>query len=155
MASNGGSSSLLNPGETIDVGFEVPASAPSATRTFVLEVRGAYTTSGGSRVTDPVVSAVPAPEVPLHFAGAQPNPATRGASFAFSHPERERVVVRIYDVRGRALATVLDEDRAGGAHRVSWDGLDADGRRVEPGVYFARMERRGWRSERKLVLLEP
>ncbi len=154
VISSGGSSSLMNQGEALDVGFELPNSPPSAARTFVLEVRGAYTPSGGNRATDPIAEAVSA-GVSLHFAGAQPNPVLRGTDFAFSHPERARVLIRVYDVRGRVLATVLDEELDGGLHRISWDGLDDGGRRVDPGVYFARMERGGWRSERKLVFLEP
>ncbi|MFN0151764.1 MAG: FlgD immunoglobulin-like domain containing protein, partial [bacterium] len=48
--------------------------------------------------------------------------------------------VKIYDVQGR-LVRALDETRfeAGNAS-IAWDGREADGRRVAPGVFFYRVD---------------
>ena len=67
--------------------------------------------------------------------GARPNPA-RGPVL-FSRKGSATVALDLFDLAGRRLATVAPEAFADGA-RWSWDGRDESGRRVMPGVVFAR-----------------
>ncbi len=50
------------------------------------------------------------------------------------------MTVTVYDVAGRLVRTLLDEDRPAGAHAAVWNGLDAGGRAASAGVYFYRVE---------------
>ena len=52
------------------------------------------------------------------------------------HPAR--ATVKVYDLRGRLLSTLLDEPRSSGEHRIVWEGTDARGRPVASGVYVIR-----------------
>ena len=45
----------------------------------------------------------------------------------------------IFDVRGARLRTIAQSRYPGGEHVVSWDGRDARGEPVAPGIYFARL----------------
>jgi aminopeptidase N len=45
----------------------------------------------------------------------------------------------IYDLNGRWVTRLLDGPRVAGPARVRWNGLDARGRRVPPGVYYCRL----------------
>jgi hypothetical protein len=61
--------------------------------------------------------------------------------------------VRIYDVRGRLVWTVLEEEfLPPGDYRFAWDGRDANGSEVAPGVYYCKLQI-GSRSLTKRVIL--
>lgn len=47
------------------------------------------------------------------------------------------VAVEIFDLAGRPVHTVLDAESTSGAYAVAWDGRDAQGRVVPPGLYLA------------------
>ena len=87
------------------------------------------------------------PNVPNPF-----NPTTR---IRFDLAEGGRVVLRIYDVAGRQVRSLLDEDMAAGHDRSAmWDGLDDDGQRAASGVYFYRLDAGGKSLTRKLVVMK-
>jgi flagellar hook assembly protein FlgD len=58
----------------------------------------------------------------------------------------------VYDVQGRVVRTLLDEEATAGVHEVAWDGSDQAGIPANSGVYLVRMEAREFRSTRKLLL---
>lgn len=69
-----------------------------------------------------------------------PNPFRTGTTLSFRLPRRQRVDVRVYDVNGRSVRTLMAEVIASGAHTVSWDGRDDRGNEVGSGVYFVRFD---------------
>ncbi|MBZ0269052.1 choice-of-anchor B family protein [bacterium] len=82
-----------------------------------------------------------------------PNPFRSGTNVAFSLPRPERVVLAVYDVSGRRVATLLDGVVGEGSHAVAWDGRQADGRPAAAGVYFYRLSTPGESARRKMLLL--
>jgi len=100
----------------------------------------------GTSVEDEMPSA-------FRFAACRPNPFALDTSFSLTLPAAERVSVRVYDVAGRLVRTLVDEEMPPGERAVRWDGRDSSGERCASGVYFARV-RAGERSAtRKAVLL--
>ena len=84
-----------------------------------------------------------------------PNPFGERTSMRFS-VERNAAEVRIdvVDVQGRRVRALLDRPMARGSHHVGWDSRDESGRRVAPGVYFARLTVDGGRAgEKKMVVV--
>ena len=63
-----------------------------------------------------------------------PNPTSGIVDFRFSMADGRRVSLKVYDVQGREVAVVLDQEMAAGEHMVRWDagGLPA-------GIYFYRL----------------
>ncbi len=99
-------------------------------------------TNGGLyRVTVGSSSAVDAPETaPAAFRfSATPNPFRNAAEISFALPKDDAVDLAVYDVTGRLVRQLLNEDRPAGAHSVAWDGRDAGGRKVATGMYLARI----------------
>jgi predicted outer membrane repeat protein len=88
------------------------------------------------------------------FRGAYPNPFNPEVTLAFELDRARRVSVKVYDVAGRLVRTLVDGRRAAGPHRVVWDGLDSSGRMGASGVYFVRVSSEGWSDSRKIVLLK-
>ena len=76
---------------------------------------------------------------PFTFRGAVPNPFNPATHFEFSLAGPADVSLTLFDVSGRRVRTLLDEPRAGGEHRVAWNGRDQSGRAVASGTYFARL----------------
>jgi hypothetical protein len=83
----------------------------------------------------------------------RPNPFREGTTISFRLPEAGPVTLRVFDVTGRLVATLVDETLSAGRHDVSWDGATVHRGRA-PGVYFARLEAGGAAVTRKLTLLE-
>lgn len=84
----------------------------------------------------PGVALAVAPEHRLH-GSAEPLLVTWRTGF-----ERGRVVIAIYDLRGRRVRLLLDEPEAPGTAGAAWDGADDAGRDVPPGLYVVGLEAR-------------
>jgi hypothetical protein len=87
--------------------------------------------------------------------GVLGNPAVGQATqgLAFTLPHDGHATVRIYDLRGAVVATLVDRDLAAGRHQVAWSGRDDGGRAVAPGLYIARVEAGAERAVAKLSRL--
>jgi hypothetical protein len=90
-------------------------------------------------VTASSAPVMPAPESAPRILGARPNPFAASTEIPFSLPSPSHVSVRVYDVTGRLVKTLLDATEPAGAGRVTWDGRDASGRSAPTGVYFVKL----------------
>jgi hypothetical protein len=95
-------------------------------------------------------------DVPKRFALAQnhPNPFNPTTTIAFDLPVRTSVRLVIYDVSGRLIRTLVDDEMSPGQQSVRWDGRDAAGRKAASGVYFYRLETPAFNQSRKMILLQ-
>ncbi len=85
---------------------------------------------------------------------ALPNPAARGITLEFALGEASTPTLRVYDLAGRHVATLLEgRDLPAGRHARFWDLHDGAGRRVPAGVYLARWELAGRAESRRIVVL--
>ncbi|HEX7078063.1 MAG TPA: FlgD immunoglobulin-like domain containing protein [Candidatus Eisenbacteria bacterium] len=84
---------------------------------------------------------------------ARPNPFASETELSFALPAPARVSLRIYDVAGRLVRTLVDGAGTAGVHRVPWDGRNESGASVGSGIYFVRFSSGGiTRSDRLLKL---
>ncbi len=84
-----------------------------------------------------------------------PNPFNPMTVIRFDLARSGRVQLRIYDVAGRLVRTLVDAEMpAGRDHEASWNGLDDSGQRLGSGVYFYRLDAAGERLTRKLVVMK-
>ncbi len=104
----------------------------------------------------PVPTSVPDTPSPkgLELLSNIPNPFNPSTTIHYVVPETARVRVTIYDVSGRAIATLVDRHETAGPHSVSWNGTDSRGESVASGIYLARLESGGQSRSRKMVLLK-
>ncbi len=85
--------------------------------------------------------------------GNYPNPFNPTTTFRFDLKYREQVHLSIYNVAGREIRTLLDEERDGGSHEIVWDGRDESGEPVPSGVYYYRLRAAGLQYSRPAVLV--
>jgi flagellar hook assembly protein FlgD len=64
------------------------------------------------------------------------------------------VKINIYNVRGQVVLNIVDEEKAPGRYTATWDGTTAGGSKVPSGVYFYRMEARGYRATKKMLVIQ-
>lgn len=90
-------------------------------------------------------------EIPRSFNLAQnyPNPFNPSTTFAFDVPSTSFVSLKVYDILGREVATVVNEEKKPGRYEVTWD---ANG--IASGLYFYRMQAGTFDRVRKLVLMK-
>ena len=85
----------------------------------------------------------------------RPNPFNPATTLAVTLAARGAVHLRIYDIRGRLVRTLIKGDILGpGTIQVRWDGRNQSGNDVGSGVFFARMDVGGASFRQKLVLLK-
>jgi hypothetical protein len=88
-----------------------------------------------------------APVVRETLLPARPNPFGSQVSMSYSLAAPGRAELEIYDVAGRLLRRLGGERMEAGEHRVDWDGRDQEGRSLDPGMYFYRLNVDGRTSE--------
>ncbi|HKQ19194.1 MAG TPA: FlgD immunoglobulin-like domain containing protein, partial [Candidatus Eisenbacteria bacterium] len=88
-------------------------------------------------------------------AAIYPNPLNPRATLGFTTTKSGFVRVRLFDLNGRMVRSVLDAPTMDpGYHEVGIDGADAEGRRLASGVYFYRVEAREGSSQGRLAVVK-
>jgi len=96
-------------------------------------------------------------EVPLEFALSQnyPNPFNPTTIIEFSLARQVQVDLKIYDILGREVATLLQSNAMNaGRYIVRWDGRNRFGQSVATGVYFYRLVAGDFVQSKKMVLIK-
>ncbi len=62
------------------------------------------------------------------------------------------MTLKLYDLQGRVVRTLVDQDAAPGTFSAQWDGRSDDGARMGRGIYFARLAAGVQHSDTKIVL---
>ncbi|RMH72739.1 MAG: tandem-95 repeat protein [Gemmatimonadetes bacterium] len=84
---------------------------------------------------------------------AYPNPFNPQTTLPFALPVASAVQLRIYDISGRLITTLVDQKLEAGYHQVVWDGTNATGKPVASGVYFYTLQASPAFKETKQMLL--
>ena len=153
---SGDTKTTIVPGDSLALSFlatEIPA---GMVRTLFLTAKGSYERMAGQEGTDAEAERAVANEPILEFSlgAAFPNPSDGTVTIAYSLARQVPTVLRIYNVAGREVRTLVDQEQAAGRREALWDGRDNGGRRVSPGVYFYRLRAGSWQSERKLIVIQ-
>jgi hypothetical protein len=89
----------------------------------------------------------------FHFGRPWPNPFEGVTRITYSVPGGAHVSLKVYDLSGRLVRALVDEQTPGSSGSVAWDGTDSSGRRVRDGVYFCKFRSSEFSATRKMVLL--
>ncbi|MBU1937186.1 T9SS type A sorting domain-containing protein [bacterium] len=95
-------------------------------------------------------ASIPKP-LPTEFSLHQnyPNPFNASTRIMFDLPKTEQVKLRVFDLLGREVATLLNGVREAGYHSVLFDGSN-----LPSGIYFCRLEAGGMHEAKKMVMLK-
>ncbi len=90
-------------------------------------------------------------QIPLtyHLSQNFPNPFNPGTKINYEIPEQGRVTIKVYDVLGKLVKTLIDEDKEPGNYSLKFYG---DG--LASGIYFYQLKVNSYTSTKKFVLLK-
>jgi hypothetical protein len=112
----------------------------------------------GARGVGCVTTVTGADETPVIRSTAlsqnSPNPFNPTTRISFSVERGGRTTLRIFDIAGRLVATLLDQNLPAGSHSITWRGLDSRNRQVASGVYFYELRSGADVLTRSMVLLK-
>jgi hypothetical protein len=83
-----------------------------------------------------------------------PNPFNPSTSIRYEVAASGRATLRVYDVSGRLVRTLVDRVHPAGVFEARWDGHNHAGQPVSSGVYFYQLKATGFEQTRKMVLLK-
>jgi hypothetical protein len=90
-----------------------------------------------------------------HLEQNVPNPFNPTTTIRYEVRESGPVTLKIYNVAGQLVRTLVDGERAAGqVHEATWNGLNDGGRPVSSGVYFYKLVARDFTQTKKMVLLK-
>ena len=80
---------------------------------------------------------------------AYPNPFNPVTMVQISIPELTHMKINIYDVRGRLVKKLIDDDLDSGLHNIKWNASD-----VSSGMYFLQLDTDSYNKVEKLMLIK-
>jgi hypothetical protein len=83
-----------------------------------------------------------------------PNPFNSSTTIQFSLPRKGRVSLQIFDVNGRDVTTLIDEEKEAGSHSINWAGTDAAGLNLASGVYIYRLKFYEYTQSQKAIFIK-
>ena len=112
----------------------------------------------GSQLLNPVVTlgALDIQTTPTEFALWQnfPNPFNPETTIKYDLADGSQVQLRIYNLVGQVVRTLVGERQAAGRYAIRWDGRDDRGLSVSSGIYFYSLSTEKFRAVNKLMLLK-
>lgn len=93
------------------------------------------------------------PPAVTRLLAARPNPANPLTEIAFDLATPSRARLRVFNVEGALVRTLLDRPATAGRHAATWDGRDGSGRPVASGLYLYQLEAGPYCASGKVVIL--
>ena len=68
-----------------------------------------------------------------------PNPFIGFTTFEYDVPTKEHIIIRIFNIKGQIIKTLVDQEVDAGYQMVLWDGTNDKNEQVSSGVYFCQI----------------
>ncbi len=81
-----------------------------------------------------------------------PNPFNPKTQISFALPTDSKVSLKIYNVAGQLVRTLVNETMVAGTHTVTWDGANSNGEKVASGIYFYKLNAGDFNKTMKMVM---
>jgi len=96
------------------------------------------------------------PAIPIEYGLMQnyPNPFNPNTLISFNLKDNEFVILKIYDIKGNFIKTIVNEQLPSGPHEYFWDSKNCDGKQMSSGIYIYLMEAGSYSSTKKMILLK-
>ena len=83
-----------------------------------------------------------------------PNPFNPETTIEFGLPTSSYVTLKVYDILGREIKTLVNEEKQNGYYIINWDGRNSSGLRVSSGIYFYIIKAGDFVQAKKMVRLK-
>ena len=82
-----------------------------------------------------------------------PNPFRTQTAIRYSLPAQSKVSLIVYDISGREVRNLIDENKEPGLYTSNWDGKDNQGKSVSSGVYFYRLKTGDYQNTDRAIII--
>jgi hypothetical protein len=82
-----------------------------------------------------------------------PNPFNPATTIEYQLPKDTQVTLRIFNITGELVETLIEEKQSAGYHQIQWDGRDENGSSVAGGVYLYLLKADDFSQSNKMVLI--
>ncbi len=105
----------------------------------------------GSETMHPMFCSVTPNAVPVSYALNQnyPNPFNPSTEISYALPEKAHVTLKVYNLLGQEMVTLVDDTKSAGRHTISWNAAGN-----ASGVYFYRLQTDDFSATKKMVFLK-
>jgi sugar lactone lactonase YvrE len=95
-------------------------------------------------------------DIPKYYELSQnyPNPFNSETKIKFQIPKTSNITLKIYNVNGQEIKTLLDKPKQAGYYSSIWEGLDNSGKIVSSGIYFYVMKSKYFTRIKKMTLIQ-
>jgi hypothetical protein len=83
----------------------------------------------------------------------KPNPFVTTTEIRYGVPVTTPISIKVYDITGKLVKTLVDGTQTAAFYTVSWNGIDDRGQKVGQGIYILRMETPSYKATKKFILL--
>jgi len=83
-----------------------------------------------------------------------PNPFNLSTRINFSVPTRQHTELKIYNLLGRTVKTLVDKELSAGNYTITWDGTDSRGEIVASGIYLYTIKAGDQSESKKMILIK-
>jgi flagellar hook assembly protein FlgD len=83
-----------------------------------------------------------------------PNPFSSQAEIRFQLPATSNVSLKIYNITGQLVNTLVSEVRPAGYYSTIWNGKNDKGQTMSNGVYFYSLEAGSFKATKKITLIK-
>jgi uncharacterized protein YjdB len=83
-----------------------------------------------------------------------PNPFRESLTIDYNLPEDTHVNLVVYDLNGRIVKQLVNEDQVEGSHRIVWDALNSIGGNLHNGIYLLKIESSFGMETSKIIYME-
>jgi len=96
------------------------------------------------------------PTVPTTFELEQnyPNPFNPTATIQYALPKAVQVELKVFNILGQAVKTLVNQEQAAGYYQVVWDGKDQTGQPVSTGIYLYQIKAGDFVETKKMQLIK-
>ncbi|TLY31712.1 MAG: T9SS type A sorting domain-containing protein [Ignavibacteria bacterium] len=149
-----GSYSIQNlPAGVFDIAADKEGYLPAAPLQYTLDAANNYAVARASIGLSPLITLGVGPGkggIPREFALGQnyPNPFNPTTTISYVIGQPSLTTLKVYDILGRVVATLVNEVKAPGSYRVSWDAAD-----YPSGVYTYRVQAGKFADVKKMILM--
>ena len=154
----GGKIFILNNSETQNISYNISTnenwrySRPDHIESRILSGSGNFQVSGDiSQIYLEKLQSIPEKfSVYPNF----PNPFNNETSISFSIPNESFVSIKIYNIKGELIKTLMNEQKFPGLYSSKWKGMDNQSKQVSSGTYILDVSAGEYRNISKIVLLK-
>ena len=92
--------------------------------------------------------------ITYHLYSAYPNPFNPITTLDYDLPEDVLVNITIFDMMGRVVKTIVNNQQNAGFKSVRWNATNDNGSPVSAGLYLYKIQAGEFRQTKKMVLLK-